>query len=109
MNYVIVSFGNSTKYRMGIERDCSQVADLKVEVANYMKNRFPTLSAVNLYDRMDVVPVTDENREAYQDYQEFDSNSVAEIEKVLSREAEGFESLRNLNDNSPWSSATAKM
>ena len=105
----IVSFGNSTEYRLTLTEGASQVADLKEEVKSYLAKKFPDLNSLNFYDKMTVIPVTPENEEKYRGYKEFDSNSIDEIKAVLSREVEGSQSVRELNDNAPWSSATAKM
>lgn len=104
----IISFGNSTKYRLRLDH-CDQVADIKATVRDYLDKKFPTLSGRNFYDKMTVIPVDSDEEEKYRDYKDFDDNSVHEIEKVLSRSTENYESVRELNSNEPWGSATAKM
>ena len=105
----IISFGNSTKYRLTIDKGADQVSDIKAEVKNYLENKFPTLSPLNFYDKVSVVPVDPSNCEKYKDYPEFDDNSIDEIKKVLSREVEDYEDVRNLNSNAPWGSDNCKI
>lgn len=105
----IISFGNSTKYRLTIDKGCDQVSDIKAEVKDYLEKKFPTLSSLNFYDKISVVPVDVSNCEKYKDYPEFDDDSIDEIKKVLSREVESYEDVRNLNSNAPWGSNSSKV
>lgn len=105
----IISFGNSTKYRLALDGRGGQVEDIRAEVREYLEKKFPALSALSFYDRMAVIPVDGSNEEVYRGYREFDENSVSEIERVLSREVEGYEDVRDLNSNEPWGSETPQV
>lgn len=105
----IISFGNSTKYRLDLGKDNLRIADIKAAVHDYLQKKFPTLGALNFYDRMSVVAVDPSEIEKYKDYKPFDNRSVDEIRSVLSREVEGYEDVRSLNSNEPWGSNSSKV
>ncbi|MDE6393492.1 MAG: hypothetical protein K2L59_09540 [Muribaculaceae bacterium] len=105
----IISFGNSTKYRLALGSRGGELADIKAVVREYLVDRFPDLSDLDFYDRMTVVPVNAGDEEKYRNYREFDDSSVREIESVLSREVEDSEDVRGLNSNEPWGSETPEV
>ena len=79
----IISFGNSTKYRLALDGRGGQVEDIRAEVREYLEKKFPALSALSFYDRMTVIPVDGSN--------------------------EGYEDVRDLNSNEPWGSETPQV
>lgn len=104
----IISFGNSTKYRLTLNEDPGQISDIKKEVTDYLAEKYPQLRALNFYDKVTVTPVTPENAAKYKDYEEFGPDSISQIKAVLSREVEDEESLHRLNSNEPWGSETSE-
>lgn len=98
----IISFGNSAEYRLRLDNCGNDPDDIKAEVRDYLDRKFPTLSALNFYDKMTVIPVDEADAPKYAGYREFDDDSVREIEAVLTRDTEDYESLRRLNSNAPW-------
>ena len=96
----IVSFGNSTKYRLS--PDSNSLSHLYSDVRSFLAEKFPQLADPNFFDRMSVTRVDADNRDEYAGYPEFDENSIAEIKDILSREVENMESVRKLNCNAPW-------
>lgn len=98
----IISFGDSTKYRFTPGED--SLASVQEDIKKYIADKFPELSALGFYDKITVVKVDGTNEEKYLEYPEFGKNSIDEIKKVLSREIETAQSVRELNQNAPWGS-----
>lgn len=96
----IISFGNSSKYR--ITPETGDLADIKKDVKDYLVKKFPQIKALDFYDKMTVEEITPENAAQYAGYKEFDADSIREIENVLSTEVEDARSLKELNSNAPW-------
>lgn len=96
----IISFGNSTKYR--ITPSNGELADIKSDVKEYLVKKFPEISALNFFDKMTVTAVDASNEAEYIGYSEFDEKSLSEIKSILKTEVETAESVRDLNNNAPW-------
>lgn len=96
----IISFGNSTKYRF--TPDVESLSEISGDIKSYLAKKYPDLAAAPYYGKMNVTEVDASNEREYKGYKEFDSNSVEEIKKVLSREIENAASVHELNSNAPW-------
>ena len=96
----IISFGNSTKYRL--TADNNELRQLKGDIRNYLASKYPDLPALGFFDKMTVTPIDASNKDEYKDYKEFNADSLSEIKKVLSVDIDGLESLDRLNSNAPW-------
>lgn len=104
----IVSFGNSTKYRLTLSGNHMQAKDLAAEVRDYLEKNFPELNSIEFYSKMTVSPVTPENSDEFKDYEPFSPQAVLEIEKTLSREVDNAEDVRSLNSNEKWGAGAEK-
>ena len=100
MKTYIISFGNSTKYRLNADE--ASLVDLKNDIRKYLVNKFPQISDLNFFDKMTVTEVDSANSAEYASYPEFNEKSICEIKQVLSTEVHDEESVRNLNSNAPW-------
>lgn len=96
----IISFGNSTKYRITPSPD--ELKDIKAEIKEYLVNKFPQLKALGFYEKMTVTPVDETNEKEYAGYKEFNENSIDEIKNVLSSEVRDARAVSELNSNAPW-------
>lgn len=103
MKTFVVSFGNSRKYR--VESCCADspaIKDVKKEVLEFLKEKFPLLDADRYYDYIEVVELTPENREEYGDCPLLTPGAVSEIKDTLTTEVLDEESLRRLDSNAPY-------
>ena len=100
MKTYIISFGNSTKYRLNADE--ASLANLKNDIRKYLVKKFPQISDLSFFDKMTVTEVNPGNSAEYASYPEFNEESVSEIKKVLSTEVRNEESVCRLNSNAPW-------
>lgn len=107
----IISFGNSTKYRMffpgaaeELEKS-SRLAAIENELKDYLKDKVETGSHAARYATAKITEVIPEAYEKYSSYADFNDVAVDDIKKVLLTEVENMKNVRELNDNAPWGTA----
>lgn len=100
----ILSFGNSTKYRLPVEEsEDKDIALIRGDVKEFLKRKFPQLDANGFYDKVTLEELSEEEAKGYS---LFDESALEAIKSLLGSEVRNSEAVAKLNLNAPFSKDT---
>lgn len=104
----IISFGNSSQYRMMYDGSKEQLeksprmSALKNELIEFIKDKVPMGSHAERYATLEIHEVENRDAAKYADYIDFDSVAVEDIKKTLLRDVENMLEQKQMDSNAPY-------
>lgn len=104
----IVSYGNSAKFKVmfpGSEEELGKdpkITDLSKRLKDYLENEVKIGSEAARYATPKIVSPEPDDKEDYSEYPDLLHSSFDEIKKVLLREVETMQSVKEMSKNAPF-------
>lgn len=104
----IISFGNSSQYRMMYDGSKEQLekstrmSAIKNELIEFIKDKVPMGSHAERYATPEIHEVENRDAAKYADYIDFDSVAVEDIKKTLLRDVENMLEQKQMDSNAPY-------
>lgn len=109
-NLFIISFGNSTQYRMmygGSKEDLEKsprMSALKNELVDFIKDKVPMGSHAERYATPEIHEVESCDAGKYAQYEDFNSVAVGDIKKALLTDVVNMLDQKQMDSNAPYGS-----
>lgn len=108
----IVSYGNSTKFRVmypGSEEELEKdpkIKDLSKKLKDYLEKEVKIGSQAESFSTPKIIKPVPSDKEDYSEYPDLLHSSFDEIKKVLLREVQTMQSVKEMNKNAPFGDDT---
>lgn len=104
----IISFGNSSKYKMRYDGSAEELADshrmkdIKSRLVDYIKDKVAFGSYAERYATPEIKEIYPDEEKKYEGYPTLDEDAISDIKRHLLREVENMKSQKELSKNAPF-------